>query len=439
MLLRDKDLALVQEGIETALKAGAQKARITLTVSEEDLVATLNGEIDKVTRCADTSLSLGLFVDGRYGSFSTNKLGREAIADFIARSIEITRVISPDPCYDLPDIGRCCRTALKGDELDLVDPERGLITPEERIATALEGAAYSKGVLSEEGEYSDSIVDTVLVDSDGAFCRHCETCFDYGVETTVEMDGEKYSSYWWDSSSQKGKIDPRACGETALRKARMQKGSEPLESGKYTMVVDSEVATKFVSPLIGVLKGTAIQQNNSFLMDSLGKKVFPESLSIVDVPHIKGETCSKLFDAEGVATAEAPIIDKGVVSEYFINTYNSRKLDLAPTIGDATRPLLLPAGGMGGSCEEILRSCNRGILVTGFNGGNSNRVTGDFSYGIEGFLFENGVISRPVSEMLVTGNFITLWGSLLAAGNDSRRCKSKLIPTLAFENVDFSG
>ena len=40
--------------------------------------------------------------------------------------------------------------------------------------------------------------------------------------------------------------------------------------------------------------------------------------------------------------------------------------------------------------------------------------------------------------MLITGNLLTLWNSLVAAGDDPRLCKSKLIPTLAFENVDFS-
>ena len=33
-----------------------------------------------------------------------------------------------------------------------------------------------------------------------------------------------------------------------------------------------------------------------------------------------------------------------------------------------------------------------GILVTGFNGGNSNPATGDFSVGVEGFYVKNGEI-----------------------------------------------
>jgi PmbA protein len=82
--------------------------------------------------------------------------------------------------------------------------------------------------------------------------------------------------------------------------------------------------------------------------------------------------------------------------------------------------------------------CGSGILVTGFNGGNNNSATGDFSYGIEGFAFEDGVIVGPVREMLITGNFISLWNHLIAAGTDSRPCKINAIPTLAFSDVDFS-
>jgi Predicted Zn-dependent proteases and their inactivated homologs len=88
--------------------------------------------------------------------------------------------------------------------------------------------------------------------------------------------------------------------------------------------------------------------------------------------------------------------------------------------------------------DGIMKAVGDGILVTGFNGGNSNSVTGDFSFGIEGFLFRDGKIVHPVREMLITGNFLTLWNNLLAAGDDGRLCKSKLIPTLAFSSVDFS-
>lgn len=444
-MITEEERKLTGEALEMALKHGASKARITLAKSQEDLVATLNGEVDRVTRCLDRSMSIALFVDGRFGSFSTNKLEREALDSFMAKAVGTVRMLSPDGCRDLPDKERCCHSAITGNELDLVDPQYGDITPELRRKTALDAAAFGKysregwELISEEGEYSDSIYDTLLMDTNGLECRHTETSFDYGVEATIEAGGEKYSAYWWESSSRFKGLDCSLCGNVAADKAAAQIGSDAVESGKYTMVVDSEVASKMVSPILQALNAYSLQQNNSFLMDSKGKRLFPEGLTIMDLPFIKGQNCSKLFDSEGVAVKEEPIISEGVVCKYFVNTYMAGKMNLEPTVEEAVRPAVLPWPVKGLDRDTILDRCGEGILITDFNGGNCNSATGDFSYGIEGFYFKGGKPVKPVSGMIVTGNFLKLWSRFAAAGDDARPCMSKLIPTLAFEEVDFSG
>ena len=61
--------------------------------------------------------------------------------------------------------------------------------------------------------------------------------------------------------------------------------------------------------------------------------------------------------------------------------------------------------------QTILEAAGEGILVTGFNGGNYNRATGYFSYGVEGFFFKDGKIAAPVKEMLITGDMGFLYDS----------------------------
>ena len=440
-MITQNELDFVREALEAAKAAGAQHARATLSKSEEDLVATLDGEVDRVTHCADRSLSLALFVDGRFGSFSTNKLDAGSLRAFIAKAVETVREVAPDPFRTLPDPARCCRDAITGDELGLVDSAREALTPADRQNIALSSSVFSsdKRIVSEEGEYSDSIYETVVMDTNGLCCLHRETSFDYGVEITIESGGEKYSGYWWDASSHLAELDAPACGRKALERAVGQIGSAPAPGGKYTAVIDAEMASKMVSPLLRALSAYSIQQNNSFLMDSVGQQLFPEGFTLLDVPRIPGQTCSKYFDSEGVATVEAPVIERGVVKQYFVNSYMANKMGIAPTVEDATRPKVLPWPCAGLDRAAILERCGSGILVTDFNGGNSNPVTGDFSYGVEGYLFEDGRIVRPVSGMLMTGNFLTLWARLLAAGDDARPCQTKLVPTLAFAEVDFSG
>lgn len=88
--------------------------------------------------------------------------------------------------------------------------------------------------------------------------------------------------------------------------------------------------------------------------------------------------------------------------------------------------------------RDILDLCGSGILVTDFNGGNCNSATGDFSYGVSGFLFEKGKITSPIDSMLITGNMTDLWSNLLAAGSDPVPGMSRQVPTLAFRDVTFN-
>ncbi len=487
-MLTEKEIRVADVCLQKALRLGADKVRITLNKSLMELFGTLNGELDKVNHCLDRSISVCLFVDGKFGSFSTNRLVESELDDFLKKAIATVKMLAKDPCRDLPDPSRTAKDAVTGKELGLYDENYPDLTSDERLRMAIDASIFkihsSDGLISEEGEYSDSIFDSLVIDSNGLRCRHTETSFEYGVEVTVQdTEGNRFSGYWWDATPMLKDLNIKDCGETAFRRAMSQIGPVAVESGKYNMVIDSEVASRLVTPVLNALGGYSLQQKNSFLLDSLGKKVFPEWLNIWDKPVSVGETGSRLFDSEGVATSETPIIEKGVVKEYFVNTYMSRKMGVEPTIEDATRPVLLACvapsiAGMVTSTSsvtgpdsatgrisvaelltsvaepvvrqgsptieatcgktELMRLVGDGILVTGFNGGNSNSATGDFSFGVEGFLFKDGKVVHPVREMLITGNLLTLWNNLLAAGNDARFCKSKLIPTLAFGNVDFS-
>jgi PmbA protein len=143
-----------------------------------------------------------------------------------------------------------------------------------------------------------------------------------------------------------------------------------------------------------------------------------------------------LFDAEGLATKKRLIFDKGVLREYYIDTYYGKKMAMKPNSGGTTN-LLFDLGK--NDLNGLIALVDKGILVMGFNGGNCNGTTGDFSYGIEGFLIEKGKITKPVSEMNITGNMLTLWSNIGELGNDPQPNSSWLLPSVLFEGVDFSG
>ena len=440
--LTEAEIALARHCLQYAQQQGAQQLRIALTKSLTDLVGVLNGEVDKVSHSLDRSIQFQLFVDGRFGTFSSNRMDREGLEAFIREAIGTVRMLQEDPFRALPAPERLVKNAGTGRELGLYDAAIETLTAGQRREQALASCYFKAGasprLIAEEGEYSDSVFDSLTLDSQGLEARHTETSFEIGYESTVEdAKGNHYSSYWWDATPRKDSLQWQDCARKAYQRAVAQIGPRRVPSGKYTLIVDSECAAKLVTPLLNALGGYALQQHNSFLTDSLGKKLFPEHLTIRDLPLTRGDSGCRLFDSEGVATREMDIIGQGVVKTYFMNTYIARKMQMAPTVEDATRVCILPTG----ACRtqaDVLAQVQDGILVTGFNGGNSNAATGNFSYGIEGFRVQGGELVHPVREMLITGNFLDLWGKLLIAADDARPCLSKRVPTLAFEDADFS-
>ena len=438
-ILTQEEMALARHCLEYAQQQGAEAVRITLTKSLMNLVGLLNGEVDKTSHALDRSLQLQLFARGRYGTFSSNKLDKEDLESFIREAIDTVKMLEADSFRALPAPERLAKDAVTGRELGLYDPACESLTAEKRREMALGSSAWpQEGLIAEEGEYSDSVFDSLTLDSQGLEARHTETSYEIGYESTVEdAQGRHYSSYWWDATPRLEDLRLSDCASKAYERALAQQNPQSVPSGQYTLILDTECASKVVTPVLNALGGYSLQQKNSFLTDSLGKKLFPEGLTILDVPRTPGDTGCRLFDSEGVATREMPIVENGVVKTYFLNTYISRKMEMEPTIEDATRVKVLPLGECR-TLEQVLEKVGNGILVTGFNGGNSNPATGNFSYGIEGFYIHNGKRVHPVREMLITGNFLTLWSNLLLVADDARPCLSKLVPTLAFTNVDFS-
>src|SRR5690606_8851378 len=99
----------------------------------------------------------------------------------------------------------------------------------------------------------------------------------------------------------------------------------------------------------------------------------------------------------------------------YIDTYYGKKLNMNPTTGSSSN-VIFKTGNR--DMKGMIQTMKKGILITGFNGGNCNGSTGDFSYGIEGFYIQDGKIVHPVNEMNISGNMNGFWNNLTEVGND---------------------
>ena len=438
-MITDNNKALTQWAMDFALKNGAQSAKLVLYNNSSSSFELRNAKMDRLQQSTENGLSISLYVDGRYGSFSTNRLDKKELETLILNGIESTRYLAPDEARVLPDPSRYYKGGLP--DLKLFDKRLYDINPDTKVdlarAAAEEVLGKDERIISVDSSYGDGESSSYRLISIGFAGESSSTLFSLSASVSVKGEGEaRPSDAWYDTALFYHQLKTGGIGARALQRVLRKLGQKKVASGNYTMVVDTLVAGNLFSPMLGAIYGSALQQRNSFLLDKLNTKVASDLFTLRDEPHTVGANGSRYFDSEGVATAPRAVFDRGVLKTYYIDTYNARKMDVEPTISSPSRLVLTPGTK---DLDGLVADVQRGILVTGFNGGNSNSSTGDFSYGIEGFLIEDGKLTQPVNEMNVTGNMLTLWQSLVAVGNDPQPIRSWQIPSLVFEGVSFSG
>lgn len=438
--LQHKNIA--QWATEFALKNGCASVRTALTASTSNSFEYRNTQLDRLQQNSENKLYIELFVDGKYGSLSTNRFdSKSELENLIKEGIVSTRFLTEDKYRQLPDINHYYKSK-ESDDLELFDKSFFDHPTDEKIGILKNNIEEIYGsdsrIVSIIASYDDGCGAEYVVDSNGFEGEEQDSAFTISVEVSLKTDGDaRPEAYWYNSKLYWNDLEKSGIAKKALERALQKLGQEKIKSGNYMMLLDNTISSRIFSPLISAMYGNAIQQKNTFLLNKLNTQITSPLLTVTDNPHTKKTFGARWYDGEGVATKKQTIIENGILNTYFIDTYNSLKLDMKPTI---STPSVLTLSLGNKNCAELMKSVHKGILVTGFNGGNTNETTGDFSFGIEGFLIENGIATKPIGEMNVTGNMLDLWANLVEIGNDPlSACSSRQIPSLLFDNVSFSG
>jgi len=433
-------LELARWAVKQAKSHGADDVSVDVAQSRDIEVEYRDGQLDQLKESTQNSLSISIYAKDRFSNHWTNDMRRDSLEKFIEDAVLMTKFLTEDPHRKLPD-----PKYYKGQkEIDLkvFDSSYENVTSEQRVQISRDIESIARGhsdkILSCTAGYSDSFSESVKVNSNGFEGEFTRTAFSAGAEATVD-DGKGGRPYDWNWATVrffKDLPDLEFLGKKAVERALDKIGQNKMESGKYDMIVENRSVGRLFYNLYGPMRGSSLQQKSSFLEGELGNKIASEKFTLIDDPFVIGGLGSRLYDSEGMATRKRVKIEKGILKEYFIDTYYGNKLKMEPNSG-STANITLEYGTK--SPDDLIKGMNRGILVTNFIGGNSNSTTGDFSTGIMGHYVENGKIVRPVNEMNISGNMNEFWNYLAEVGNDPYIYSSWRLPSLYFTDVQFSG
>lgn len=432
---------LASRVVARARALGAEEASVSVSSGSHVTIQRRDRKIEQATEATTRGLVLSVLANDRYTSNSTSDLRPEALEAFVRRSVESAVVLEPDPFRRLPARELCGR-GVSEEALDQDDPAWAARTPGDREAQAerLENMLLELGgadSVSCSSTVADERGEGVRVMSNGFADGTAGAWFSVVADMTLADGDKRPEGYAVYSARHLADLPPdEVIAAECVQNVRERIGSRAIASGAYTMLLENRYAGRILGMLGGPLSGAALHEGRSCLPDHKDKLIASDLLTLIDDPTIPRGMGSRPWDGDAFASRVMPVVEKGVLRNYYVSQYYARKLGIDPTTGGKTNWIVAPGAR---SFAQMAKDQDRAIQVTGFLGGSANPTTGDFSFGIRGLLLERGEVVQSLSEMNVSGNILKILHQLVEVGNDPWTFSSTRSPAMMFSDVRFSG
>ncbi|WP_395680793.1 metalloprotease PmbA [Dokdonella sp.] len=435
----DRLASIAEDVIRLARSKGASEADVAASIDLGLSVGVRLGEVETVERTRDRGVSVTVYFGRRKGSANTADLDPKSIEQTVEHACAIARYTEEDPANGLADPALLAKAL---PDLDLWHPWD--ITPEEAIALGVEiedaGRSFDPRIDNSDGasvQVGASL--TAYANSLGFVGTERGTHHSLSVALIAEDENGMQRDYWYDSVRRASDFMPAAqLGRKAAERTVSRLGARRLSTRDCPVLLVPEVARSLIGHFLSAVSGGALYRRASFLVDHVGKPVFPAWMQVVERPHILRGHGSTAFDSEGVATCDSDLIKDGVLERYILGSYSARKLGLQST-GNAggVQNIVVESGT--DDFAAMLRRMGSGLLVTELMGQGVSLITGDYSRGASGFWVEDGQIAYPVEEITIAANLRDMFQGIAAIGADVDPRSHILTGSILLERMTIAG
>jgi len=406
-----------QLALDTARQHGAESTEVSASLHFGLDVNVRNGEVETLEHSRDRGPAISVFIGNSKGHASSGDLRPQTIRTCVEKAIDIARFTQADKCNGLAPVERLAKDF---PDLDLWHPQAldAELTTQRALACEAAGLENPEIAQSDGASASSSFGLSVYANSNGFIGRRDGTRFGQSCVLIAGKGESMQRDYWYDSRRAYSDLESvEATGAKAARRTVDRLGARNIPTCEVPILFAPEVAKGLFSHFVSAISGAALYRNASFLKDSIGQKLFPDWLTLSERPFMLRGPGSTAFDAEGVASVERNVVEKGVLSGYVLDSYSAKRLGLETT-GNAGGVHNLVANPGRFSASELIQQMGTGLLVTEVMGQGVSIVTGDYSRGAAGFWIENGEVQFPVDEVTIAGHLKDMFMAIEAVGTD---------------------
>jgi PmbA protein len=441
-------LETCDELVKLAKKAGAAEAEAYAERTRDSSVRVRDGAVEELKQAASKGVGLRVISEKRLGFAFGTDFSKEGLKDLAARAVALAKGAAKDESNALPK-GKLLGHSAAGE----YDPTIESISPDWKLQAARDA---EKGARSQDPRVQkfestgagDYLAQSAIASSRGARGESKASYVYVYCSPVAEDGGQLQTASWSDTRRNLTRLQsPEEVGRIAARRAARMLGARKVKTQRVSVIFDAQMAAGFIGGLSGAINGLLVHKKSSFLAALLGKRIAPESVTLVDDATLAEGIATRPFDGEGVASQRTEIISKGILRSFLYDHTTAQKAKARST-GSASRAWAsLPGIGTSNlyleqgeqTPEQLIKGVKQGLYVTAMLGRGADVVTGDYSRGANGIWIENGELAYPVQEVTVSGSLLPMLEGIDGIGNDLDFRSSVSSPTLRFAELQVSG
>jgi len=420
-----------RELVEEALAKGASAAQARAVDADYVEMQFDNRGVDLVRSTKNRAAAITVYKDGKRGSASLNSADPAEVSSALDAAMTAAQAGLPDPANDVAEAPSLPPSA-HGPEA----PDRPAMGA--AIEAFLDRRARDFPLIrTRDCNYSFSATDTGFANSKGV--RQRERRAHYGFSALfMAKDGARTTSMNYVGAESFAPFDdPFRAGSLArLLEETVQSLERKPVPEKFVgdVIVTPDCLSSLLWPILGALSGSALFAGTSPFKNRKGEAIASPLFSLRNEPRDAASPGGADFDGFGVPTRNLNVVEKGVLEEFLVDFFFSKKLGMPQTAG--AHKLSVAAGET--PLAEIVANTRRGIVFSRFSGGAPNANLDFTGIAKNSFYVEDGQIRHALEETMVSGNFQELLKNVHAVSRESVDFGGGSYPFVAASGVTIS-
>ena len=423
-------LDVATDAVARATKAGADGAKAYHSYAEVFEVNFDTSDVTLVRSAVRDTLDITVYdKEMRKGSAQLEGRAHDAVDAAVAQAMDSAGAGQPDPGNVLPEEQAAPATSRgheRPDDEAMVDAVvrllAGLKTEYPKLRSDLSTYTFS----STWSSYANSLERV----------QHAQHGIYQAVVAVTGKDDTKTTSFNYAVATGGDPIPDILASPIVRRALDITMSSFDARPVPSTFVGDviftPEGVETLVQTIAGGLSGIELMRTTTPYLERLGDTIASPSFSLLHRPSTLAGAVP--FDGEGFPNVDVDIIRDGVLENFIIGWYFSKKLGRPRTT--ATTDWVIPAGDT--PLDDIIASTERGILL-GYYSGNMPTSNLDFS-GVakNSFYVEDGKIVGPLTETMIAGNFVSVLQAIKAVSSETIDFGTARFPWVSASGVTIS-